>query len=437
MGQSKLQSEPPAGSPRSTVAGVWPGALGAEPPLPELTSQFQVVLRKFATEVIRPTGRALDRLARPDDILAPESPFLEFREQFLGLGVGLETLAAVDTAELPLLLGVVFEELGWGDAGLACSVGAGLLPAYVANLCGRQDLLTRFTDEQLGCWAITEPGRGSDSIDVSGQLTQRGGTSSRPSCTARITDGKVVVQGQKSAWVSNAPLADYCMLNCLLESGAGPAQDRGVCVFLPLDLPGVSRGRVLAKMGQRPLPQSELFFDQVSVDIDNLLCGPEDYAATVHLIHAEANALMGSIFTGVARSAYDLAYAYAHERRQGGAAICRHQDVARRLFHMARKVEVSCALSRRVLAYKIGHQATALPIAMFAKTTATANACEVASDAMQIFGGNGVTEEYPVEKIFRDARISLIEDGCNEVLAVAGGFALNDSSLLEEGDNAA
>ncbi len=136
------------------------------------------------------------------------------------------------------------------------------------------------------------------------------------------------------------------------------------------------------------------------------------------------------MFTGCARSAYDLAHAYAHERKAGGVPIIRHQSVAHRLFHMFRKVEASCALGRRVAHYNFAAAQPALHAAMTSKVTGTQTAFEVASDALQIFGGNGLTRAYPIEKILRDARASLIEDGCNEILAIKGGYYLTNPDLL-------
>lgn len=98
---------------------------------------------------------------------------------------------------------------------------------------------------------------------------------------------------------------------------------------------------------------------------------------------------------------------------------------------MARKVELSRAITRRVARYNMLAPMPALHAAMFAKITATENAFEVSSAAIQIFGGNGIALEYPVEKIFRDARLSLIEDGCNEALAIMGGHLLSDLHSLE------
>ena len=405
------------------------GELGAQPPLPDVASEFQGALHGFAENVMRPIGQRLDRLSA-DEVCAEDSEFWDFRKQYVDLGIGMEAIASMEAEELAIVFPLIFEELGWGDAGLAISAAAGILPAYMSAKFGRLDLLQKYPDTMLGCWGITEPDHGTDSLDASAQIFHAAGTYGRPSCVARVTDSKVIINGQKSAWVSNAPVADICILYCAAETADGVDPYRGVTVLVPMDADGVSRGNPLEKMGQRALPQGEVFFDNVEVDIDNLLAAPEDYKKAVYCIHTEANTLMGAIFTGCARSAYELAYTYAHERKQGGVPIIRHQDVAKRVFHMARKVEIARALTHRVLAHNFLQPKPALQAAMMAKVTATSHAFEVASDAIQMFGGNGVTLEYPVEKIFRDARSSLIEDGCNEVLAIKGGMNMIDEDLL-------
>ena len=108
----------------------------------------------------------------------------------------------------------------------------------------------------------------------------------------------------------------------------------------------------------------------------------------------------------------------------------RHQNVVYRLFHMFRKVEAARALTRRACEYNMVMEQPALHVAMTAKVTGTQTAFEVANDALQMFGGNGMTKAYPIEKLLRDARASLIEDGCNEILAILGGSALVDADLL-------
>jgi alkylation response protein AidB-like acyl-CoA dehydrogenase len=136
------------------------------------------------------------------------------------------------------------------------------------------------------------------------------------------------------------------------------------------------------------------------------------------------NAFMGVTFTGVARSAFDLARAYAHERVQGGKPIFEHQSVKLRLFDMYRKVETASAYARKVSIFNNVSNAGKLHYSIAAKTYCTRVAFDVASDAIQMFGGNGLSREYPVEKIMRDARASMIEDGCNEVLSIVGAADL-------------
>jgi alkylation response protein AidB-like acyl-CoA dehydrogenase len=405
------------------------GPTGAEPPLSETEAAFQATIHRFAESVMRPIGRKLDRF-EPKDLLAPGSPYYDFHRQFLELGISPETLGPMPAEERARLLPIIMEEFGWGDAGLSIVIGACQLPLLLAYTFGREFLTKRFSAADRGCWAITEPDHGSDSLDPTRQIFHPKGNYGRPNCIATFRGDKIVINGQKSAWVSNGPAAEVCVLYCAADRGDGPDTERGVVLLVPLDAPGVSRGNPIDKLGQRALPQGELFFDDVTLDLDYIVAGPEDYRRAVYAIHCEANGQMGAIFTGVARAAYELAYDYAHERKQGGVPIIRHQSVAWRLFHMYRKVEASRALTHRVAMFNTLAPVPALQAAMAVKVTATQTAFEVASEALQIFGGNGNTRDYPIEKILRDARASMIEDGCNEILAIKGGYQLSDPSRL-------
>jgi len=194
-------------------------------------------------------------------------------------------------------------------------------------------------------------------------------------------------------------------------------------VLVPLDLPGVSRGKPLDKLGQRALNQGEIFFDGVRVPLDHLVVPPDLYPMSVELVLSVANAGMGTIFVGVARAAFEHATAYAHTRVQGGVPIFDHQSVRSRLFKMFMKVEAARALARRVVV----SNALDPPLIQFSiasKVFSTTTAFEVASEAVQIFGGNGLSRDFPVEKLLRDARASMIEDGCNELLGLVGASRL-------------
>ena len=401
------------------------GPLGAEPELPEMCRMFQDSLHKFSADHLRPIGRKLDRMA-PEEVIAPGSPYWEARARYLELGISLDSLAELPAAEQAKMFCILFEELGWGDAGLAISFGAGLLPAYLSSMFKNDYLRSLAPDELLGCWAITEPDHGSDTLDPNRMIFHPEGSYGRPNCVATIRGDEVTVSGQKSAWVSNGTIAKVCILYCAADTGSGPSTQNGVTLIFPLDTKGISRGKPLDKLGQRALNQGEIFFDNVKLSTDHILAGPEHYQDAVLAIHSLANGLMGATFTGVARAAYELALDYAHERKAGGVAIIRHQSVAYRLFHMFRKIEAARALTHRVVHYNLTAPTFCLQAAMTSKVTGTQTAFEVASDALQIFGGNGLTKEYPLEKLLRDARASLIEDGCNEILAIKGGYHLID-----------
>ena len=405
------------------------GPLGAEPELSEMSQMVQQTVHRYAEEVMRPIGVKLDRM-KPDQAIAQDSPYWEAREKFVSLGFGVEGLLELEPAERAKTMCILFEELGWGDSGLAISYGAGMLPSLMSAMLGNKFCRALAPDAKLGCWAITEPDHGSDMLDANRMIFHSEGSYGRPNCVATLRGDEVIINGQKSAWVSNGIVAEVCILYCAADSGSGVDTKRGAVIIVPLNAEGVSRGKPLDKIGQRALNQGELFFENVTLSKDHILAGPDQYLDAVYAIHTFANAIMGTVFTGAARAAFELALAYAHERKQGGMPIIRHQSVASRLFHMFRKVEAARALTHRVVHYNFSAAQPSLHAAMTAKITATQTAFEVANDALQIFCGNGLTREYPIEKIWRDARASLIEDGCNEILAIKGGYYLIDPEML-------
>jgi alkylation response protein AidB-like acyl-CoA dehydrogenase len=200
----------------------------------------------------------------------------------------------------------------------------------------------------------------------------------------------------------------------------------GVAI-IPLNLPGVSRGKPLNKLGQRALNQGEIFFDNVRIPEHYMIVQSAGYPFILDNILAGANAGMSALFTGVARAAFEEALAYCKERVQGGKPIAEHQLVQKKLFDMFIKVESARCLSRAALTYNATTSPPATQYSIAAKVYCTEAAFEVASDAIQLLGGYGLAKDLPVEKLFRDARASMIEDGTNEVLSLAGARKLIDS----------
>jgi acyl-CoA dehydrogenase len=133
---------------------------------------------------------------------------------------------------------------------------------------------------------------------------------------------------------------------------------------------------------------------------------------------------MACLGTGIARAAFDEALAYAKERIQGGKPLIEYTHIKMALFHMLRRVEMSRLLSRAAFGYNQNTSTPAEEYSIMAKVTGTDAAFQNTHDAIQIFGGNGLTKEYLIEKLFRDARATLIEDGSNDTLAIAAGHKI-------------
>ncbi|MBN8606094.1 MAG: acyl-CoA dehydrogenase family protein [Caulobacterales bacterium] len=372
---------------------------------------------RFARDVMRPAGVALDKLNAADVIAAKSilwDVFAKHRE--LGLDA-LDADSDMPPQERARLRCIVGEEMGWGDSGLAIALGVAAFPAMMAQMSGNPALCERFPQGTLGCWAITEPDHGSDFIDFNGVLRQAGGHSNKPNCVARRDGNHFVITGQKSAWVSNGTIAQAAALFCAVDMGDGRP---GNAVFVvPLNEGGVTRGKPTDKIGQRPLNQGEIFFEDLRVSADCMVAPPEAYRAVTDQVLSLANASMGTTFVGCARAALDLALDYAKTRIQGDVPIFAHQSVKARLFRMFRSVEAARALNQRVTRINATRVTPLLELAIASKVTSTQAAFDVASDALQLFGGAGISRDCPIEKIFRDARISMIEDGCNEVLGMA------------------
>jgi alkylation response protein AidB-like acyl-CoA dehydrogenase len=155
-----------------------------------------------------------------------------------------------------------------------------------------------------------------------------------------------------------------------------------------------------------------------------MLVQPDTYESMLDATLAFCNAIVGTVYVGVARAAFEQALAYSRVRVQGGKYLCEHQHVQKKLFDMFQKVETARAISRAALNYNLTNFPPVTRYSILSKTYCTNAAFEIANEAVQLFGGYGVSKEYYVEKLFRDARASLIEDGSNDVLALTAALSL-------------
>jgi len=386
----------------------------------------QEAMHRFARDVMRPAGVKIDRLSAEEAVL-PGSPYWEFIMTTAASGIEFDAAAdGVPPEILARVQAIAVEELGWGDAGLAVSLGAGAFPAMMAKRASNQEL-AELCAGKLGCWIGTQPDRGSDGLMLYPQERHASATQgNKGNLTATVSGGDIVIKGQSSAWVSNGPVAQVGLLTIAADYGEGffdeEGHPRGVEVIVPLDLPGVNRGKPLEKLGKRALPQGEVYFDNVRIPARYALSLNESYWTGHASTWSSAGVAMGQIMTGLARAAFEHALAYCHQRRQGGALLIQHQLVQYRLGNMARKVEAMRAVSRRATDYTFLSPAKHPYFTAGSKVTCTDLAFEVADEAVQLFGGYGLTREYPVEKLFRDARAARIEDGENHLLSMKFGY---------------
>jgi len=382
--------------------------------------------REFARDVMRPVAQEMDRMTA-EEAVGPDSPLWEFKRKAYELD--FHTILIPDAyggmGLSPLQQSLVIEELAWGSVGLTVDLVVAAFPAYLASMVPDEEIIDEIIvpfcecrDGKIcGCWAITEPGHGSDTLLP--HYPSFHDPAIPADCRAVEEDDAFVINGQKAAWVSGAPYATHAALFCQMDPSMGHAG--GGIFVVPLDLPGVKRGAPLEKMGQRDDPQGELFFDNVRVPKKYLIAGSEAYEAMLEITLSATTALMGTLGIGVARAAFEEALVYAKSRVQGGKPLVEHQDVQKKLFSMFSKVELTRQMSRAAHLYNQNTSIPAEEYSVIAKVFGCQSAFEVASEAIQIFGGNGLTQEYIVEKLFRDARSMLIEDGSNDVLAIAAG----------------
>jgi alkylation response protein AidB-like acyl-CoA dehydrogenase len=381
----------------------------------------------FARDCLAPAERAIDRIPVPEDAYRGEEmqqalkAAYEFGLHKLYLPKEVGGIGAPQGASP-----IVMEELAAAGAGLAshflvAPIVAGLIASggLGARHSFYREYLEAYVEDKEGkhssAWAITEPNVGSDLFDFK-----------RPEAhleTKATPDGEgFILNGAKSAFVSNGWLSDALLLMVSMEPDKGM---HGTGVFvIPGDLPGMSRGRPLDKVGLRALNQAEIFFDDVFVPQDFLLMPPGGaYQHMLERIVTGGNTSVGLLALGVARAAYEHGLAYAKQRRQGGKTIFEHQLVADKLFKAFRTVEASRALLWKSN-WLISNGRPSLPTAMAARTLASDGCMEVTREMVQVMGGYGISRESPVEKYYRDAKLLQIMDGTNEAVSMTAAAKL-------------
>ena len=368
--------------------------------LTEDQSLLLSAVREFAQDVVRPRAASIDQTGEfPRDIFAQAGS--------LGLaGVSVPTEyggSGMDTVSYS----IVIEEISrvCANTGVILSVNNSLVCDPIEKF-GSPEQKQRFLvplarGEKLGCFALTEPDAGSDAANQK---------------TRAVRDGDVYrISGQK-VFITCGEKADLCLLFAMTHPEMGP---RGISAFVvDANSPGFDRSRHQIKLGVNASGTVEIFLSDVSVPAENRL-GEEGDGFKIAMTTLDGGRIgIAAQAVGIATEAYEAALNYARARRAFGRAIAEFQVIRFYLADMATDVEAARLLTRRAAAAKDCAKERGGRFSLeaaIAKLFAAEMAQRVTTRALQIHGGYGYTKEYPVERNFRDARITEIYEGTSEI----------------------
>jgi alkylation response protein AidB-like acyl-CoA dehydrogenase len=363
--------------------------------------------RAFAQEQLLPFAAEWDRNATfPQEALAAMGQL-----GFMGMTVPSQWDGA-ETDYVSYAASVIEIAAGCGPVSTIMSVhnGVGCMPLvdFGTDAQREQFLKPLARGEWIGSFALTEPGAGSDAASIR--------TRARKDANAHY-----VINGAKQ-FITSGKNSKVCILFAVTDPDAGK---KGISAFVvPTDTPGFNVARVEHKLGQHLSDTCALTFDDMRIPAEYLL-GKEGQGLKIALANLEGGRIgIAAQAVGMARGAFDAALAYAKERRQFGKPIIEHQAVAFRLADMATKIEVAEQMVFHAASLRDAKQ-PCLKEASMAKLFASEMAEKVCSDAIQIHGGYGYLNDYPVERIYRDVRVCQIYEGTSDIqrLVIARALA--------------
>lgn len=355
---------------------------------------IQNLAREFARREIQPLAASADQEAR--------FPMVVY-ERLRSIGLANLTVPpAFGGAGLGVVeLALVTEQLAWACTGITGALGINSIVADVFHSAGTEAqkrlVFDRLRDGDWGAYAVTEPGAGSDVAAIQTRADKRHGT--------------YLINGSK-VWISNASLASFFIVFAKTDR---MAKQRGISAFLvDRDTPGLRLGKSLGKLGQRAAPAGEVFFEGVEVPADRLIGAEGEGFAIAMKVFDRSRPMVGALALGLAQRCLDEALAYAKQRHTMGKPIIEHQAIGHKLADMAVRVEASRLLVYQAAALVDAGERNTLQAA-YAKLFAADSAMHCATEAIQVFGGMGYSTEYPVEKLFRDAKVLQIYEGTSEI----------------------
>ncbi|MGH7717696.1 MAG: acyl-CoA dehydrogenase [Gemmatimonadaceae bacterium] len=368
-------------------------------PLTEEQREIQRVAREFAEGEIAPHSEQWDREAYFDRGTIAKMGELGFLgmmipEEYDGLGLDTRTYL------------VALEEIACVDASVAVAMSVhNSLPTQMLLRWGTAEQKERFLKpmargEWLGAFALSEPEAGSDAAALRAQA---------------VRDGDGWILNGTKAWVSSGDGAEVILTMARTDREGDRRGPRGISAFIVTpDMPGFHVGRKEDKMGLRASPTVSLTFDDMRVPGSALL--GDEGMGFVYAMQSLDNGRLGiaAQAIGIARAALEHSVRYAAERRQFGKPLKEFQGIQFKLADMAMRVTASRALLYSAAAAKDRGEGVT-QFSSMSKLLASETAMWVTTQAIQIFGGYGYVKEYPVERLFRDAKVTEIYEGTSEI----------------------
>ena len=365
--------------------------------IPQEFEDFRETIRKMVVEKVAPRAAEIDEKAEyPRDIrelfASHDLLGLPFESEYGGTGTGT------------LMLNMAVEEVAKACASSALILMIQELGTLPIRLFGSDELKQRFlpkcaSGEWSPAFALSEPDAGSDP----------GGMR-----TKAVRDGdEWVIDGTKN-WITNLGVADFYI--CFAVTDPDEGHSRGISAFVvEADRPGFSVGKLEKKMGIRGSPTGQPIFDNVRVPHENLI-GEVDQGFKVAMGTLDRSRLgVAAQAVGIAQGATDYAAAYAQERQQFGKPIAAFQGIQFKLADMESKTAAARELLYRACSKIDAGDADMGKYSAMAKLIASDTAMAVTVEAVQVLGGYGYVNEYPVERMMRDAKITQIYEGTNEI----------------------
>ncbi len=297
---------------------------------------------------------------------------------------------------------IVGEELAYGCSGIQTALMLNQLAALPILIAGseeqKQRYFSRLTAEgKIMSYCLTEPDAGSDVAGIKSTALRRG--------------DKYILNGTKT-WITDGPVASYFTVFAKTNPDAG---HKGMsCFIVEREWAGVSTSKPLEKMGQHAAQACQVFFENVEVPVENLLGNEGDGFLIAMKVFDKSRPPVAAAATGVARRALDEAVRYARERMAFGKPLYMQQGLGWILADMKIRVEAARCLTWKS-AWLVDNGKRNTTEAAVAKAYCADAAMINATDAVQVFGGNGYSREYPVEKLMRDAKIYQIYEGTTQI----------------------